>query len=203
MKAKIINNQLTLASDWMKINNQWVSNPTEEQLSADGYKDFIIPLITQDQRYGVPVESNDTITLSVITLTAEELAAIEAEKLMTAKETKIAQIVAYDSSSAVEEFTLNGSPMWLDPDQRTSLQRQINSRIREGETTMKKIFNDQSFEFPLTQWQSMLDAVEIYAGDALTVTDEHILNVKALVSSSDVETYDYTTQPAYPNKLVF
>ena len=40
MKAKITNNQLTLASDWMKINNQWVSNPTDEQLSADGYKEF-------------------------------------------------------------------------------------------------------------------------------------------------------------------
>ena len=148
----------------------------------------------------VPVESNDTITLSVITLTAEELAKIEADKLAAAKADVLDKITAYDSSSAVNEFTLNGSPMWLDPDQRTALQRQINARIREGETTMKKIYNDHSFEFPLTQWQSMLDAVEIYAGDALNVTEQHILNAKEMVSSSDVEAYDYTT--GYPAKLV-
>lgn len=200
MKAKIINNQLTLASDWTKINNQWVSNPTDEQLSSDGYKEFIIPQITQDQRYGVPVESNDTITLSVITLTAEELAAIEAEKLMTAKETKIAQIVAYDSSSAVNEFTLNGVPMWLSQDQRIALQQQINSRTRGGDTTMMKIFDGQVFEFPLSTWQSKLDAIEIYAGDALNVTEQHKLNVNAMESSSDVESYDYTAR--YPDKLV-
>ena len=38
MKAKLINNQLQYASNFEKIGDNWVSNPTEEQLKAAGYK---------------------------------------------------------------------------------------------------------------------------------------------------------------------
>lgn len=38
MKAKIENGQLTYATNFEKIGNNWVSNPTEEQLKSAGYK---------------------------------------------------------------------------------------------------------------------------------------------------------------------
>lgn len=38
MKAKIINNQLQYATNFEKIGENWVSNPTEEQLKSAGYK---------------------------------------------------------------------------------------------------------------------------------------------------------------------
>ena len=38
MKAKLINNQLQYTTNFEKIGENWVSNPTEEQLKEAGYK---------------------------------------------------------------------------------------------------------------------------------------------------------------------
>ena len=38
MKAKLINGQIHYATNFEKIGNNWVTNPTEEQLKAAGYK---------------------------------------------------------------------------------------------------------------------------------------------------------------------
>lgn len=40
-KAKLINNTLTYATNYMLIGENMVSNPFEAQLIADGYKDVI------------------------------------------------------------------------------------------------------------------------------------------------------------------
>lgn len=42
--AKLINEQLKYSTNFEKIGDNWVSNPTEEQLKAVGYK----PLIYQE-----------------------------------------------------------------------------------------------------------------------------------------------------------
>lgn len=36
--AKLINGQLTYSANFEKIGDDWVSNPTEEQLKSAGYK---------------------------------------------------------------------------------------------------------------------------------------------------------------------
>ena len=41
MKAKLINNQLQYASNFEKIGENWVSNPTNEQLTQVGFKELI------------------------------------------------------------------------------------------------------------------------------------------------------------------
>ena len=41
MKAKLINNQLQYASNFEKIGENWVSNPTNEQLMQAGFKELI------------------------------------------------------------------------------------------------------------------------------------------------------------------
>ena len=38
MKAKLTNGQLHYATNFEKVGENWVSNPTEEQLRAAGYK---------------------------------------------------------------------------------------------------------------------------------------------------------------------
>ena len=38
MKAKLINGQLQYATNFEKIDDNWVSNPTDEQLKSAGYK---------------------------------------------------------------------------------------------------------------------------------------------------------------------
>jgi len=41
MKVKLINNQITYPSNFMKIGENWVSNPTDEMLVSEGYKELV------------------------------------------------------------------------------------------------------------------------------------------------------------------
>jgi len=47
----------------------------------------------------------------------------------------------------------------------------------------------------------MLAAVEVYAADALNVTESHKAAINALTTIKDIEDYDFTT--GYPEKLEF
>ena len=41
MKAKLINGQLKYATNFEKIGENWVSNPTDAQLTESGYKEIV------------------------------------------------------------------------------------------------------------------------------------------------------------------
>jgi len=41
MKAKLQNNQLTYPSNFMLVGENWVSNPTDKQLTSLGFKELI------------------------------------------------------------------------------------------------------------------------------------------------------------------
>ena len=41
MKAKLTNGQLVYESDFMKIGENWVSNPTDAMLISEGYKEVV------------------------------------------------------------------------------------------------------------------------------------------------------------------
>ena len=148
-----------------------ILNPTEEQMLAEGWLVYIEP------------EPSD------------------AEKLMKAKVEKIAQIDNYDASSNVEEFTINGNPMWLGHELRQQIRTSADAYEALGYETMTKMFNGFEFTFPIAVWRQMLNALEVYAAEALNATERHKANVNALTSIQAVVDYDYTT--GYPLKLVF
>lgn len=125
----------------------------------------------------------------------------EEEQLQMAIERKLAEIDAYNSSPEVDSFTLNGVPMWLSYDERIRIRASINSCRNKGRDTMEKVSADGVFKFPLDVWQSMIDAIDVYAGDALNTTERHKLNVKGLKSMKEVEAYDHTL--GYPEKCAF
>ena len=91
--------------------------------------------------------------------------------------------------------------MWLTVDERQQLATQISANEAVGRETMTKWFNGTEYTFTIAQWKQMLVAVEVYAGDALNVTESHKAAVNALSTIEAVESYDYTTN--YPPKLVF
>ena len=145
--------------------------PSVEQLQAWGFEEYIEP-----------------------TPTPEEL-------LARAKANKIAKLEAYDSSDAVNSFTIDGNPMWLTVDERQQIATQISANEAVGRTEMTRWFGGQSFTFPLTSWKQMLVALEVYAGDALNVTEGHRAAINALTSVSNVEAYQF--EQGYPEKLSF
>lgn len=149
-------------------------NPTEEQLREAGFTEYV-----------APAEPEPT----------------EEELLNEAKDEKLYQIRRYDNSVDVNSFFLGGNEMWLTVEERQQLATQINANEAVGRTEMTKYFHGTPYTFTLEQWKQMLVAVEVYAGDALNVTESHKAAVEALDTIEAIEAYDYTT--GYPEKLIF
>ena len=121
--------------------------------------------------------------------------------LESAKEQKLLEIEEYDKSTNVNEFFLSEAPMWLDAQTRQTLRISIESYVAMGIETVTKWFGGQSFTFHTDLWLQMLNALEVYAAEALNVTEAH----KAAVNASDdieyVQNFDITQ--GYPEKLNF
>ena len=125
------------------------------------------------------------------------------------KARKVEEILAYDSSSAVNEFSIGGQPMWLPFETRTRLDRRFAvERMKaesQGKTESEVVttlwHEGQSFEMPLATAMALLVELEDYATICYDNTQSHIAAVMALESKEAVEAYDYTT--GYPQKLLF
>ena len=66
---------------------------------------------------------------------------------------------------------------------------------------MTRWFNGHEFTYPIASWKQMLVALEVYAGDALNVTEAHKAAVDALETIEAVDNFDITA--GYPEKLSF
>lgn len=123
------------------------------------------------------------------------------ELLARAKSAKIEEIDTYNTSSDVNSFSIGEQVMWLTVQERQQIATQISAHEAAGREAMTRWFNGQEFTFPIVTWKQMLAALEVYAGDALNVTEAHKAAVMALTTIADVEAFDITT--GYPPKLEF
>ena len=123
----------------------------------------------------------------------------QADPLETAKQGKVSDIEAYDQSDNVNQFYLGGVPMWLDAPTRQQLRISIEAYQATGAETVTKWFGGQQFTFPTSAWLQMLNALEVYAAEALNVTEAHKAAVMAMDNVEDIEAYDITQ--GYPEKL--
>lgn len=151
--------------------------PSEEQLTAWGFREWIEPAPTPEQL------------------------------LARAKEEKIAELMVYDESDAVNSFELlqNGVKIidyWMKPDLRTSLEGDViafskvqdyyNFDIRELGITLPLNCN---------KFLAALDDLKRYAVRSFNNTSLHLAAIQQLTSKEEVEAYDFTT--GYPEKLSF
>lgn len=151
--------------------NATIVNPTHEQMLDSGWL----------------VYEPETSELTYEEFLAEE------------KELAIQNIDNYDRSSNVNIFYLAGQPMWLDAQTRQTLRISIESYQAIGAQNVTKWFGGQQFTFPISAWVAMLNALEVYAAEALNVTEYHKANIMALDTIEEVQDYDYTE--GYPEKL--
>ena len=121
--------------------------------------------------------------------------------LESLKEQKLFEIINYDNSSSVNEFYLSGMPMWLDAPTRQTLRISIDSYAAMGIDTVTKWFGGQEFTFHTDLWLQMLNALEVYAAEALNVTEAHRAAINASDDMEFVENFDITAD--YPEKLNF
>lgn len=153
------------------VGEQRVWNPTEEQLLAAGYTEYVAPVPTPEQL------------------------------LEQAKQDKVFEIERYDNSDAVNSFEIGGQQMWLTVEERQQIATQISADEAAGREAMTRWFGGLPFEFPLATWKQMLVALEVYAGDAINVTESHKAAVAQLETIEEVEAYDITAD--YPAKPMF
>lgn len=152
-------------------NGVFTGIPSVEQLYAWGFEEWVEPEPTPEQL------------------------------LERAKQEKIAELEVYDQSDAVDNFTINGQSMWLTVEERQQIATQISANEAVGRDNMTRWFGGHSFTFPLATWKQMLVALEVYAGDAINVTEAHKAAIEALATIEDVEAYDFSAN--YPTKLSF
>lgn len=157
-----------------EIQNVVIYNPTEEMILAAGW-----------MIYEPPVEPEPEPT--------------EEELTERARENKLMEIDTYDNSRSVNIFYLAGQPLWLDAQTRQTLRISIESYQTMGIESVTKWFNDQQYTFPTTAWLQMLVALEVYAAEALNVTEAHRSAVRHLTSRVEIDEYDVTV--GYPEPL--
>ena len=145
--------------------------PSVEQLESWGYEEHIEPTPTPEQL------------------------------LQRAKDAKLAELEAYDSSDAINSFEVGGVSLWVPADKRAVLRTSIEAYKANGATSITKVWEGEEYTFPIAMWDYMLNNVEIYASECFNQTEKHRAAINALSTVEDVEAYDYTQN--YPQKLVF
>lgn len=132
---------------------------------------------------------------------SEILSNFTEEPLPHLKSLLLHNITTYDTSSAVNSFTLQGKQMWLPKETRVGLVNSITIEKAAGKETTTLWFDGEKYELPIDDALRMLSALELYALECYNVTAAHKAAVNALESVEDVVAYDYTQ--GYPEKLNF
>lgn len=124
---------------------------------------------------------------------------MDALKLEQAKVEKIAEITAYDTSSSVNGFILNGVLEWLDKATRVGLMNSTTIAKAAGQKTTTLWLSGAKFVIDCDKAIRLLSALEMYALECFNVTASHKAAVGELKTIEEVEAYDY--KAGYPKML--
>ena len=133
---------------------------------------------------------------------------MNALKLKQAKVDKIAEITAYDTSSSVNGFMLNGmlipwsknDPNSPNVEKRMGLRQNIADKVALGEENIAIWLKGMSFTMPCAQAEVLMRSIENYAYECFNVTAAHKKAVSELKTIKEVEAFDVTSD--YPQQLV-
>lgn len=129
----------------------------------------------------------------------EFLTKIKAMQLKQAKTDKIAEITAYDTSSSVNGFILNGLLVWLDKATRVGLMNSTTIAKAAGQQTTTLWLKGIKLVVDCDKAIQLLSALEMYALECFNVTASHKAAVSELTTIEEVEAYDY--KAGYPKML--
>ena len=140
-------------------------------------------------------------------LRAENKKKYEGKTIEEAKEMLLAEIDAYDKSSAVNGFYLNGmlipwskdDPSSPNVDKRMGLRQNIADKVALGEENISIWMKGMSFTMPCAQAEMLMRSIENYAYECFNVTAAHKVAVSELTTIEEVEKYDITA--GYPAQL--
>ena len=146
-------------------------------------------------------EGEEAVKRTVYIADFIEVESASDDALEVAKQAVSEAILAYDSSSSVNEFTLQGVPMWLDKATRAGLKLRLEAEQAAGKEETTLWYGTAAVTLPVSTAMVMLNRLEIYASECYDVTQGHLAHVAMLNSVEEVLGYDFTE--GYPDKLRF
>ena len=114
---------------------------------------------------------------------------------------KIEEIKHHDTSSEVNNFYMQGEPMWLDFEKRSRLLLRFQAETAKGNENTTLWGNGKEYKLPLPIAIQMLYELETYASACYDNTQRHITNVNSLTTIEEIQAYDYRS--GYPEMLRF
>lgn len=154
-----------------------------------------------DDVKSVIINSGVQASMDEIRTFAELLDGIDCSKLSFVRDMVTERIMRYDSSSAVNSFTLMGKEMWLPKETRVGLVNSINIEKAAGKTATVLWFGGVRYELPIELALQMLAALELYALECYNITQSHLAAIDTAQTMDELTSYDYTA--GYPENLVF
>lgn len=112
---------------------------------------------------------------------------------------KVAEINAYDTSTSVNGFKLNGNAFWLDKATRVGLMNSTEITKAAGQETTDLWMGDVKLTIPCDTVIKLLSAIELYALECFNTTARHKAEVRKLKTVKEVEKYDI--KEGYPKQL--
>ena len=180
-----------------------IINPTEEQLFADGWEEYVAPVTETPE--DVVVEDNvvEEETYSPLNNTVEIPVPEVSDKaaFVRARHKLRNAIQSYDTSKEVNCFYMQDEPMWLDFENRSRLLLRFQAETAKGNETTTLWSNGKEYALPLSVAIDMLYELETYASKCYDNTQRHLANINILETLEDVQNYDY--KMGYPEKLKF
>ena len=119
--------------------------------------------------------------------------------LEKAKKKKLEAILAYDTSSDVNGFMLNGNKVWLDKETRVGLMNSTTIAKAAGKQTTTLWLGGLKLVVDCDKAIQLLSALEMYALECFNVTASHKQAVSELTTIEEVEDYNY--KAGYPKML--
>lgn len=133
-------------------------------------------------------------------ITLPSSSAHDAIAVLEAAKTEVeTAITAYDSSSSVNSFLLNGMEVWLDKATRVGLMNSTSIAKNMGQEKTSLWLGSYQLEVDCDKAIQLLSALEMYALECFNVTAAHKKAVSELDNIEAVLTYDYKS--GYPEKL--
>lgn len=122
-----------------------------------------------------------------------------ADALSVAKQTVLNELAAYDISSEINSFNVNGTTAWYDKATRVGLMNSITIVKSLGYKTTTLWFGDTKYELDCNKAIELLSKIEMYAMECYNRTAAHRQAIEELTDIADVLQYDYKS--GYPKKL--
>ena len=188
-----------------------IISPKEEQLLADGWVEYIPPVIedvpqdasnnlqNSQNDIDIPEEEYTPIPNDTVLEVPQEIS--DKTAFVRARHRLRNNIQKYDSSSEVNCFYIGETPIWLDKATRSGLMLRFESELKLGDKHTTLWYNGIQYPLELAVALNMLYMIEKYASQCYDNTQYHLAEIAKLTTIEELQSYDYKS--GYPEKLRF